>query len=196
MIPKIIHYVWVGGKEKPAQVQRCIDSWEKYCPDYEIKEWNENNFDIDKYKYCRQAYDLKKWAFVSDVIRLYALYTNGGIYMDTDVEVFKPLDRFLTNKVFTGFQEPHYPVTALMGAERENKLIKEMLDYYNDKEFKLMPQLHLYENNTRIMSDYIARYIDRDRDEYQESEEIVVFPSSTFCNGNYAKHHMFFSWRD
>ena len=98
MIPKIIHYCWFGRGEKPELAKRCIASWKKHCPDYEIKEWNEDNFDINSYPYAKEAYDKRRLAFVSDVVRLYALYQEGGIYMDTDVEVLKPLDRF--KKVF------------------------------------------------------------------------------------------------
>ncbi len=115
--------------------------------------------------------------------------------MDTDVTVFKPLDEFLYHEVFTGFQEPHYPVTAVMGAEKGNELIQDMLDIYKDKEFKLMPSLDMYENNTRLLSDVIGQYIDRDKDETQITSKIAVYDSKTFCNGDYAKHNMLFSWR-
>lgn len=82
MIPKIIHYCWFGRGKLPKLAKQCIKSWKKYCPDYEIKEWNEDNFDLDMYPYVREAYDNRKFAFVTDVVRLYALYTEGGIYMD------------------------------------------------------------------------------------------------------------------
>ena len=103
MIPKKIHYCWFGHGEMPKLAKKCIKSWNKYCPDYEIKEWNEDNFDIDKYPYVREAYDNRKFAFVTDVVRLYAIYTEGGIYMDTDVEVLKPLDPFLKHIAFSGY---------------------------------------------------------------------------------------------
>lgn len=196
MIQRNILYCWFGGAEKPDNVKECIETWHKYMPDYTYFELNEESFPIDDFKFARQAYDLKKWAFVSDVARLWALYYWGGIYMDTDVTVYKPLDEFLNHKVFTGFQEPHYPVTAVMGAERKNELIKEMLEIYKDKEFKLLPRLDMYENNTRLLSDIIGKYVDRDKDETQITDEIAVYPSSTFCNGDYTKHNMFFSWRD
>ena len=195
MIPKNIIYCWFGGNEKPQKVKECIESWRKYMPDWNYIELNENTFDINYNQFSRQAYDLKKWAFVSDIARLWGLYEYGGIYMDTDVTVYKPLDEFLKHKVFTGFQEIYYPVTATMGAEQYNELIREMLDIYRDKEFKLMPSLDLYENNTRLLSDVISQYIDRNKDEFQECDKIAVYPSSTFCNGEYTKHNMFFSWR-
>ena len=84
MIPKIIHYCWFGGKPKPRDVEYCLSTWRKFCPDYTIKEWNEGNFDVHINRYCEEAYANKKWAFVSDVARLYALIHEGGIYMDTD----------------------------------------------------------------------------------------------------------------
>ena len=92
MIPKKIHYCWFGGNPLPSLAVKCIESWKKYLPDYEIKEWNESNFDLNYNDYVREAYEAKKWAFITDVVRLYAMVTEGGIYMDTDVEVLKPLD--------------------------------------------------------------------------------------------------------
>ena len=97
MIPKKIHYVWVGTAEKPDSVIKCIESWKKYCPDYEIIEWGNEEFEKIKNKYARQAFENKKWAFVSDYIRLYALYNHGGIYLDTDVEITQNIDRFLVH---------------------------------------------------------------------------------------------------
>ena len=88
-IPKIIHYCWFGGKEKPDSVKKCIESWKKFLPDYQLIEWNENNFNIEKLEYTKEAYVAEKYAFVSDVARIEALYQHGGIYMDTDVEVLK-----------------------------------------------------------------------------------------------------------
>lgn len=202
-IPKKIHYVWVGGKHKPPEVLRCIASWQKYCPDYEIKEWNEYNFDIYHYKYVKQAYEQGKWAFVSDVIRLYALYTEGGVYLDTDVEVFKSLDEFLNNKAFTGFENIGYPVTAVMGAEKGNPIIKQMLDYYNDKDFE-WKGFGYTETNTMIMSDILGdNGVDRYNNALQKVENFTVYPKNTFCPNwwqegipkeSYARHLMLGSW--
>lgn len=199
MIPKIIHYCWFGGKEKPDTVKNCIESWKKYMPDYEIKEWNENNFDINYNKYTKNSYKAKKWAYTSDVARLYALYTEGGIYMDTDVMVYKPLDKFLNHDFFTGFEQSHYPVTATMGCEKGNKLVKEMLDIYDTKKFETHDNWHDYETNTMIMSDIIGKYFDRDKMEYQEKENMAIFPRETFCSGDinentYTRHLMLGSW--
>ena len=99
-IPKKIHYCWVGGTAKPKSVQYCIDSWKKYCPDYEIIEWNEDNYDFSKNRYMKEAYDNKKWGFVPDYARLDIIYQHGGIYMDTDVEMVANLDDLLEYEGF------------------------------------------------------------------------------------------------
>ena len=100
-IPKKIHYCWFGRGEKPELAKKCIESWKKYCPDYEFKEWNEDNFDIHSNKYVEQAYNARNFAFVTVYVRLYALYSEGGVFMDTDVEILKPIDEFLKHKAFT-----------------------------------------------------------------------------------------------
>lgn len=200
MIPKIIHYCWFGGKEKPDIVKNCIDSWKKFMPEYEIKEWNENNFDITYNEYVKKSYEAKKWAYTSDVARLYALYTEGGIYMDTDVMVYQPLDIFLRHSFFTGFEQIHFPVTATMGAEKANKLIKEMLDIYDIKIFETHENWHEYETNTMIMSDIIGKYFDRDKAEYQEKDNMAIYTRETFCSHEkldehvYTQHLMLGSW--
>ena len=112
MISKKIHYVWFGRGEKNERIKHCIESWKKYLPDYEIIEWNEDNFDINLNDFTKQAYESKKWAYVSDVARLWVLYNEGGIYFDTDVEVYQPLDIFLNQEGFMGFESEHYLSTA------------------------------------------------------------------------------------
>ena len=104
MIPKTIHYCWFGGTEKPKLAEKCIESWKKFCPDYEIIEWNESNFDVKINGYTRMCYENKKWAFLSDYVRLWVVYHYGGVYFDTDVELIKKLDRFLENDSFFGFE--------------------------------------------------------------------------------------------
>ena len=113
-IPKVIHYCWFGKGKMPALSEKCIKSWRKFCPDYEIVEWNEDNFNIDFCEFSRQSYDKGMFAFTSDVARLYALYTVGGYYLDTDVLMYKPLYDFENEEGFTGFEDKNYPVTATM----------------------------------------------------------------------------------
>ena len=180
MLPKRIIYCWFGGKPKPENVINCINTWKENMPDWEYIEINESNFNIHYNKYVEDAYNSKAWAFVSDVARLWALYEFGGIYMDTDVIVYKPLDKFLKHNFFTGFEQTHYPVTATMGAEPGSSLIKELLDVYNDKKFEMHDNWQDFETNTMIMSDIIGKYIDRDKNEYQENNGIVVYPRETF----------------
>lgn len=136
MIPKVIHYCWFGGNELPSSAIKCIDSWKKYCPDYEIICWTEDNYDITKYRYTKEAYAAKKWAFVSDVARLDILYNHGGIYLDTDVEIIKPLDDLLESSGFMGFEDKKQVASGLgMGAEKNSDIIKALLDDYRDKRF-------------------------------------------------------------
>lgn len=136
MIPKKIHYFWFGGNEKPKSVKKCIDSWKKYCPDYEIIEWNESNFDIHCMPFVEQAYEAKKYAFVSDVARLMIVYEYGGIYMDTDVEVIKPLDNLLENKAYMSFENNENVNTGQgFGSEVGLPFLKEHIDVYRDWEF-------------------------------------------------------------
>ena len=132
MIPKIIHYVWVGNNPKPKDIKKCMKTWKKHLKDYKIIEWNESNFDISSHPFVKKAYEAKKWAYVSDYIRMYAIYNYGGIYLDTDVLVLENFDKFLNNKVFVGFERENYPFTAVFGAEKKNKFIKKLLDYYDN----------------------------------------------------------------
>ena len=112
MIPKKIHYCWFGRGEKPKLAKKCIESWKKYCPDYEIVEWNEDNFDINQNEYTKYCYNNKKFAFLSDYARLMVVYKEGGIYFDTDVEVVRSFDDLLNNKAFVGFETDEYVKAA------------------------------------------------------------------------------------
>lgn len=137
MIPKIIHYCWFGGNEKPQSVLECINSWKKFFPGYEIIEWNESNFDLDSFPYISEAYQMKKWAFVSDVARLKIIYENGGIYFDTDVEVIKSFSDILCGSYYLGLEEPGRINTGVgFGAEKNSPVVKAMLDVYKDVHFK------------------------------------------------------------
>lgn len=132
MIPKIIHYCWFGGNPLPDLAKKCIKSWKKYCKGYKIIEWNEENFDISSAPlYVKQAYEAKKWAFVTDYVRLYAMTKFGGIYMDTDVEVVSKLDSFLKHQAFSGFENATDIPTGIMACEKEFPLFLELLKYYD-----------------------------------------------------------------
>ena len=201
-IPKNIIYCWLPkGSPKPQKVLDCIETWKKNMPEGEWNfiEVNETTFDVNN-KYFKDAYENKAWAYASDYLRLLALKEYGGIYMDTDVEVYKSLDEFRKHNCFTGFEQTHYPVTAVLGAEKGSEIIQEMLDIYDTKKFELKANWSEYETNTMIMSDIIGKYIDRDKEGYQESEKITVYPRKYFCysedidNEVYAKHNMFGSW--
>ena len=132
MIPKKIHYCWFGRGEKPKLAKKCIDSWKKYCSDYEIVEWNEDNFDINQNEYTKYCYENKKFAFLSDYARLMVVYKEGGIYFDTDVEVIKSFDALLNNKAFVGFETDEYVNTGVgFGAEKNHPVIEQMLREYD-----------------------------------------------------------------
>ena len=135
-IPKTIHYCWLGRNPKPESVLKCIASWKKYCPDYEIIEWNEDNLDIDSHLYSRQAYDAKAWAFATDYFRLWIVYTYGGIYLDTDVQIIKPLDPLLRNKAFMGFENEESIASGLgFGAEAGSAFLAENMKAYESVAF-------------------------------------------------------------
>ena len=132
MIPKKIHYCWFGKGEKPKLAKKCIESWKKYCPDYEIIEWNETNFDINLNAYTKMCYEQKKWAFLSDYVRLIIVYQYGGIYFDTDVEVIKKIDDLLVHEAFFGFENNAYVNTGEgFGALPGNRMLFQMLQEYS-----------------------------------------------------------------
>ena len=135
MIPRTIHWCWFGHGNKNQLVEKCVNSWRRHMPDWTIKEWNEENFDIHCNKYVEEAYANRKWAFVADYVRLYALFHEGGVYMDSDVEVVKPLDRFLTLSAFTGRDSVNGSLTGTMGSERGGQWVKDLLDDYSSRHF-------------------------------------------------------------
>lgn len=131
MIPKKIHYCWFGGKDKPELSRRCIESWKKYAPDFEIIEWNESNFDYERYPFAKYCYETKKWAFLTDLVRLIILYDEGGWYFDTDVELRKPLSDYLGYEAVYGFQDDKLVNTGQgFGAEVRHPSVHAMLDVY------------------------------------------------------------------
>ena len=182
MIPKTIHYCWFGGNPKPKLAERCIKSWKRYCKGYEIIEWNEDNFDISAAPlYVRQAYEAKKWAFVSDYVRLWAMVKFGGIYMDTDVEVIKPLDKFLSHEALSGFESPTQIPTGLMACREGFPLFAEMLAEYDNIPFvKEDGSLDITTNVTRITNRLLGRGF-VPNGEYQVVEGFALYPKDWFC---------------
>lgn len=200
-IPKIIHAVWLGKGEKSERAKLCIESWKKFLPDYEIIEWNEDNFDINCNKWCKDSYNNKKYAFTSDYVRLWALYNFGGIYMDTDVEVYKSLDDFLNEEGFTGFEDINYPSTATLGAEQGNPVIKKMMEWYENNDFILYEDWRDYIKNQRtstcVQSNILGQLgIDRKRNEIQHIDHFTVYPQSYFFTKDegYTYHSFSGSW--
>lgn len=181
MIPKIIHYIWVGGKEKPADIKRCMDTWKKHLEGYKVIEWNESNFDIEQHPFVKVAYEAKKWAYVSDYIRAYAIYNYGGIYLDTDILLLDNFDDFLNHRAFVGFENPNYPFTAAFGAEKGHPLVKDMLDYYDELDTY---HFDFKNNNTISVSDIlINKYGCKVGNMYQILKEgIAVYPDTILCN--------------
>lgn len=200
MIPKRIIYCWFGGKEKPGSVQKCIESWHKHMPDWEFLEINEDNFNISSIKYCEQAYKHKAWGFVSDPVRLWALYTYGGVYFDTDIEVYQSFELLLDNKFFIGFEQPHYFSTATIGAEQGNPIVKKLLDEYETETFELKKNWWDYRTSPMIMTDVLSEYVDRDSMVYQKNDKVTIYPKKYFVNHEkldnevYCKHNMFGDW--
>lgn len=207
MIPKVIHYCWFGHGEKSELIQKCMASWKKYLPEYRIVEWNEDNFDLNCVPYVKEAYEKRKWAFVTDYVRLYALYTQGGIYMDTDVEVLRPIDRFLHLPAFSGFQTVNCCVTGIMGAEKGSKWAKDMMDDYNDRHFiKPDGSLNLA-TNVHYVSERMMK-MGMKLDGHLESIDgyVTFFPVDYFCpklcvegtvnltENSYTIHHFAGSW--
>ena len=137
-IPKVIHYCWFGRGKLPSLAEKCMKSWKKYCPGYDIVCWNEDNFDINQNRYVKEAYDAGKWAFVSDYVRLKVLYDEGGIYLDTDVELIKPLDALVESGGYMGFDDNGLIATGLgFACEKGNELVATLLKDYDDISFIL-----------------------------------------------------------
>lgn len=184
-IPKIIHYCWFGGNPLPDDAKRYINSWRKFCPDYKIIEWNEKNFDLNSVAYVKEAYEAKKWAFITDYVRLHALYNYGGVYMDTDVEVLKNIDIFLDNEAFSGFEREDAIPTGIMASEKGNPFIKELLDEYNDIHFiRSDGSLDLTTNVTRITNKALKHGLELNNFK-QKLFHFTIYPKDFFCPKDY-----------
>ncbi len=189
MIPRIIHYCWFGGNPLPESVLKYIESWKKYCPDYEIKQWNEENYDYKKCPYTLEAYEAKKWAFVSDYARLDIIYNNGGIYLDTDVEIIKSLDGLLDNECFLALEQHSHLIASGLGfgAEKGNEAIKEMLDEYRDVHFKLANGIYntMPPCPTRNTAPFYKHGFNLEIDKPVKLGSATVYPPEYFCPYNY-----------
>ena len=182
MIPKIIHYCWFGRGPMPELALRCIDSWHKYMPDYEYKLWNEDNFDVNSTPYTKEAYEAKKYAFVSDIVRLQVLKKYGGIYFDVDFEVYKPFDNLLHCDAFAGFEgSKHNPVMMGVIASRpEGKWVSEQLSLYDNRHFIVDGEPDLTTNVSFISSRMVQRgFIPNGKE--QEYLDLHIFPVDYFC---------------
>lgn len=181
-IPKILHYCWFGGKPKPPLAQKCLKSWKRFCPDYEIREWNERNFDITTAPlYVRQAYEAGRWAFVTDYVRLKALTEQGGIYMDTDVEVVKPFTSYLHHRAFAGFETPARIQTGLLACEKDFPLFREFLSYYDTARYYHEDGTENITTNVEVLTSLCEKYGFRPNDTYQVVEGFAIYPREYFC---------------
>lgn len=224
MIPKIIHYCWIGNKPLPPLAKKCIASWQRVMPDYEIKRWDETNYDFQKNEFMRNAYRQKKWGFVPDYARLDIIYNHGGIYLDTDVEALKSFDEFLKYPAFCGFESEHFVNFGLgFGAEKGNKVIKTLMGYYETENITLnediVKQASLYisipvkeyEKKGLVISPFLQtqnlmdRFGLKQNNTRQSLNGIEIFPTSYFCPRNkynlpiktkeaYSVHHFMGSW--
>lgn len=208
MIPKKIHYCWFGKGKMPELALKCIESWRVNLPDYELKEWNENSFDINSNFYVKEAYESRKFAFVTDYVRLYALYTEGGIYMDTDVEVLKNLDPFLDLPAFSGFEDNVHIPTGIMAAEKGSVWAGWQLKYYDDRHFLLPDGTLDLTTNVEIIGRLMGEkgFILRNG-LYNFQNIITIFPRDYFCpkshttgkieltQNTYTIHHFAGSWK-
>ena len=203
MIPKIIHYCWFGGKKLPIEVRKCIKSWEKMCPDYIIKRWDESNFDVRQNNFIEAAYKAKKWAFVSDYARLMIIYENGGIYLDTDVELKRNLDPLREKACYIGIQQNGCLCNTGLGfgATKFNPVLHEMLKSYDNLIFS---ESHMLELSCPRINDTIIRtYGTVSNTDITELPEVTVYPPKYFdpyggknllCDETYSIHHYAASW--
>ena len=185
-IPKIIHYCWFGGKPKPELAEKCIRSWKKHCPDYEILEWNEDNFDVSRApRYVQQAYEARRWAFVSDYVRLKALTEMGGVYMDTDVEVIRSLDPFLDHTAFAGFEHPQRIQTGLLACRKGFPLFQDFLAYYDTASFLQEDGTPDVTTNVEILTRLCRERGMICDNSFQEIAGLTIYPKDVFCPVEY-----------
>lgn len=203
MISKKIHYCWFGMKPIPNSTYKCIESWKKYCPEYEIIEWNEKNFDVYQNRYIRKAYEEGKYAFVSDYARFKILYDNGGIYLDTDVEIIKNLDDLL-DKQFMAFEDEKNVNPGLgFAAKKGDELIKEIIDFYDSLE-----EFTTKDTVVDITTKILANYGLKQDGTLQNVKNFIIFPEEYFnplgssfgklkiTNNTYSIHNFDATWKN
>lgn len=209
LIPKKIHYCWFGGTKIPEHLQTYMRSWQEKCPDYEIIRWDESNYDITKNQYMYGAYQSKKWGFVPDYARLDIIYQEGGVYLDTDIELVSSLDVLLNNSFFAGAGDNFViNMGGGFGAEKGNPLIKDLRDYYNDKSFFNGDGSLNLSPCAVYQSPVLEKYGFRVRNQYQIIDNMVVYPSevlspkgisgmaNNFTDHTVSIHHLEASWCD
>ena len=193
MIPKKIHYCWFGGNPLPESAKKYIETWKKYCPDYEIIEWNESNFDVNQNQYCKEAYEAKKWAFVSDYARFWILYKHGGIYFDTDVEVIKPLDSIIEKGPFMGCERDadKSGATAIavapglgLGVNPGLGLYKEILDLYDTLHFKNNDGSLNLKTVVQYTTEILVKHGLKNTNQIQKCAGVYIYPREYFCPKN------------
>lgn len=180
MIPKIIHYVWFGRKPYPRKIKQCIKSWKKYLPDYTFMLWNEDTFDVSACKFAKEAYESGQWAFVSDYARIEVLYKYGGWYLDTDIEILKPLSDLENERVVLGVDEDG-AITAMYGTEKEHPYWKQVLELYQSMAFVNtdgeLNKIVINEHLQKVLADYGYEK----KNGYQKLDDgIIVYPDDYF----------------
>ena len=190
MIPKIIHYCWFGGAPKPESVLRCIDSWRKKCPDFEIREWTEKDIDVNQNAYTKEAYEAKAWGFVPDYLRLWIVYHYGGVYLDTDVQVVKDLTPLLNNRAFVGIERDSRNHVALglgFGAEPGNDFIFKHMKMYEDLHFILSDGSYNRTPSPQYTTQLLRQLgYDQERGGRQELADLMIYSEDYFCPKSYA----------
>lgn len=208
MISKKIYYCWFGNGKKSRLIKKCIRSWQKYCTDYEIIEINESNFDINQNLFCQQAYKEKKYAYVADYARTKIIFENGGLYLDCDVQLLKPLDVFLEYAAFIGVEHDDLIESYLFGAERNNHYIKLVLKSFDEEQFVRSDGSYNYHTMPQRFTECFRSnyHCDLVEDKKYEFDDLKVFPTEFFqpidfktekmciTENTYAIHHYSASW--
>jgi mannosyltransferase OCH1-like enzyme len=200
MIPKLIHYCWFGPNEKSDLSIRCTESWKKYLPDFEIKEWNETNFPIDDFLFAKEAYLQGKYAFVADVVRLYALQKEGGVYLDMDMEILKPINHLLDDTAFVGFESKNWIAVGVIGSIPNGDFISLILDYYKEFPFSVIIQPRIVtalldnigfdiDGESQTAKNFLTTYSEDYFYPYNYYTEETHFTENTLCI-----HHYEGSW--